>query len=154
MQCGADCLRTYLCKVPQQIVTLTDNEGFTGADYMLNTLRYFLDPQKMEFYCKQVGKLCITAIHALGTNLDLQIGFLLKDMLSSMQRTSDVAVEESLLVIFASLFYTHLDTVIYYLTLIPGPQGESALTFVLNRWLSKCYNFSSRYQCNLKYVHK
>lgn len=148
-QCGADCLRTYLCKVPSQIVPYTDSEGFTGADYILNILRHFLDPQKMEFYCRQVGRLCITAIHTLGTNLDLQIGFLLKDMLSSMQRTNDISVEESLLVIFACLFYTHLDTVIYYLTLIPGPQGESALTFVLNRWLSKRYNFGGRYQCNL-----
>ncbi|KAF5285289.1 hypothetical protein FQR65_LT13279 [Abscondita terminalis] len=148
-QCGADCLRSYLCKGTSNILEFRDNEGRSGTDYILNVLKYVLDPHKMEFACKQVGRFFITAMHTLGPQLDQHFSFLLRGVLSSMQRAKTIPVEESLLIIFAYLFYYHLEAVINYLTLIPGPDGRSALAFVLDRWLLKNYIYGGKYQFNL-----
>lgn len=129
---------------------MRDNGGTSGGEYILSILRYVIDPDKIEFSCKQVGLLSITAMNTLGLHLDEHISFLLRGVLSSMQRANSVSVEESLLVIFAYLFYNRMESVINYLTLIPGPQGDSALTFVMNKWLSRNYNFGGKYQRNLK----
>ncbi|KAF5288381.1 hypothetical protein FQA39_LY15471 [Lamprigera yunnana] len=148
-QCGTDCLRSYLSKGTSNILEFRDNEGRSGTDYILSVLKYVLDPLKMDFPCKQVGRFFITAMQTLGPRLDQHFSFLLRGVLSSLQRASMIPMEESLLIIFAYLFYYHLEAVINYLTLIPGPDGRSALAFVLDRWLSKNYIYGGKYQFNL-----
>ncbi|XP_018331557.1 importin-9 isoform X2 [Agrilus planipennis] len=147
MQSGTNCLRNFLLKASSQIYNFVDGEGRTGADYTIDILKHILDPQKMVLACKQIGRLCITAMHTLGTLLNSHIDYLLRSVLSKMQRTT--LMEEHLIVIFAYLFYYNMQDTMEFLNQIPGPQGESALVFVLNKWLSKPYVYYGKFELRL-----
>lgn len=134
------------------MVEYRDTEGRTGLDYVLDVLQYVLDPNKMELACRQVARFCITVFDRFGNALGEHIDFLLKNMLSSLQRASTIEMERSLLLVFAYLFYHHLGETIGYLAAIPGPDGQSALAFVMDKWLSKKFDYGGKYQNNLKLV--
>lgn len=79
--------------------------------------------------------------NTLGENLDL----LLKAVLSKMQRAQTLAVVQSLLMVYAHLINTEFDAVLNFLSTVPGPTGQSALTFVLSEWVTRQQLFFGKY---------
>lgn len=79
--------------------------------------------------------------NTLGENLDL----LLKAVLSKMQRAQTLTVVQSLLMVYAHLINTEFDAVLNFLSTVPGPTGQSALTFVLSEWVTRQHLFFGKY---------
>ncbi len=70
---------------------------------------------------------------ALGAHLEL----LLRSVLSKMQSTSSLSVMQSLLLVFAYLLQTELEAVLRFLSQVPDPTGQSALSFIMREWLAR-----------------
>lgn len=145
LQSGGELIRVYLSAAGDEVID-RDYEGQTGLQYILQIIAHLLSPQLSEFTAISVGRLVITLIrkarNRLGENLDL----LLKAVLSKMQRAETLSVMQSLLMIYAHLINTEFDAVLNFLATVPGPTGESALSFVLSEWVSKQQFFFGRYQ--------
>ena len=77
----------------------------------------------------------------MGEHLDQ----LLKAVLSKMQRTETLTVMQSLLMVYAHLINSEFDAVLNFLSTVPGPTGQSALTFVLSEWVSRQHLFFGNY---------
>lgn len=82
------------------------------------------------------------AANSLGDQLDL----LLRAVLSKMQQTETAAVMQSLLMIWSYLINSQFDAVLNFLSSVPGPQGNSALDFVMKEWMSKQQMFYQVYE--------
>lgn len=149
MQAGGECLYWYLLHCTAKVLTFTDGDGKTGLDYILEAINKLLDPVLSENVCKHVGKLIVTLISKAGSSLETRLHILLRAILSKMQRAESVEVWQSLLVVFAYLFYTECDAIVSFLTSIPGPTGVSALQFVLDEWISKETFFFGYYEHTL-----
>ncbi|KAK5639682.1 hypothetical protein RI129_012174 [Pyrocoelia pectoralis] len=149
VQLGAECLRSFLCKATSKILMFQDNDGRSGADYVINILKCILDPIKTDFMSEEVGRFYITSMNTLGSQLDQHFSFLLRGLLSAVQRAVIGSVKETLLGIFSYLFYYNFSPVVHYLTLIPGPKGQSALAFILGKLSSTKYSFDKKYFLHL-----
>lgn len=69
----------------------------------------------------------------MGEHLEM----LLRAILSKMQTVSSLPVMQSLLVVFACLMETELDSVVTFLSSVPDATGQPALSFVMREWLSR-----------------
>ena len=79
-----------------------------------------LDPRTSESGCASIGKLINTLIrqtaHVLGDNLD----FILKAVLSKMQSSNVVHVQQSLIMVFSHLIHSRMEAVLTFLSNLPG----------------------------------
>lgn len=146
MQSGGECLHWYLLHCSNKVLNFSDCEGKSGFDYILEAINKLLDPVFSGNVCKHVGKIIITLISKVGSILEMRIHILLRAILSKMQRAETKEVWQSLLIVFAYLFYTECEATINFLTAIPGPTGVSALEFVLGEWLTKESLFYGYYE--------
>ncbi len=84
-----------------------------------------LDPKTSENGCSTIGKLINTLIrqtaHVLGENLD----FILKAVLSKMQSSNVLSVQQSLIMVFAHLMHSKMTEVLTFLSNLPGPTGNN-----------------------------
>ncbi|KAB0800378.1 hypothetical protein PPYR_06118 [Photinus pyralis] len=152
IQLSSECLRSYLCKATSRVLTFQDNDGRTGSECVLNILKCLLDPTKSEYMCEEVGRFFITAMHTLGCQLDQHFSFVLRGLLSAVQRAGSAPVKAPLLGIFSYLFFCHFDATVHFLTLIPGPRGQSALAFILGKLSSTKYSLDKKYFLHLHTV--
>ncbi len=53
---------------------------------------------------------------------------------------------QSLVMVFAHLVHSQLESVLEFLTNVPGPTGKPALEFVLTEWCSKQHLFFGSYE--------
>lgn len=98
-----------------------------------------------EFTATFVGRLVTTLIRNVGNSLGENLDLLLKAVLSKMQSAEALIVMQSLLMIYAHLINTQFDAVLNFLSIVPGPTGQSALAFVLSEWVSRQHLFLGRY---------
>ena len=82
-----------------------------------------LDPKTSESGCQLIGKLIVTLLRhtapILGDNLD----FILKAILSKMQSSNTLSVQQGLIMVFAHLMHSKMDAVLLFLSNLPGPNG-------------------------------
>lgn len=135
---GGECLREYLAMSPDQICSFQNGEGLI---YFLRVVSHLLDPNTPEKAAGSIGKLIITLIMKTGNLLREQIDVILKSVLSKLQRVSTLPIFWNLIIIFAYLFLTQMDAVINFLLTVPGPEGNSALEFVLTQWCNRLHLF-------------
>ena len=57
-----------------------------------------------------------------------------------------MVVVQSLVLVYAHLVHSHMNSVINFLGGVPGPTGQSALAFVLTQWCSKQHLFFGTYE--------
>jgi hypothetical protein len=109
-----------------------------------------LDPKTSEHGCQLIGKLIITLIRhtaqVLGDNLD----FILKAVLSKMQSSNTISVQQSLIMVFAHLIHSKMDAVLTFLSNLPGPTGTPSLEFLMTEWVAKSTMFSGAYECKIR----
>ena len=83
-------------------------------------INHMLDPKTSENSCSFIGKFINTVIrhtaHALGDNLDL----ILKAVISKMQSSQVLLVQQSLIIVFAHLIHAQMDNVLIFLSNVPG----------------------------------
>jgi len=154
MQSGGECLRAFMSVAPDQVCGYVDGEsGKSGLWYMVQVTGHLLNPQGSEFTASFVGRLVTTliqkaGIERLGTDLDL----LLKAVLSKLQGSETLSVVQSLIMVYAQLMHTQLNAVINFLCSVPGPNGETALEFVLSQWVERQFLFYGAYETKVSII--
>uniref|UniRef100_A0A182NZM5 Importin N-terminal domain-containing protein n=1 Tax=Anopheles epiroticus TaxID=199890 RepID=A0A182NZM5_9DIPT len=143
MQAGGECLRSFLAVSPEQICRYKNGEGL---NYVLQVTTMLLNPMNTESTASFIGRLVITIITKVGNLLGDSVDLLLKAVLSKMQLVKSLNVIMSLVTIFAHLILLQLDAVMNFLSTVPGPTGETAMSFVLTNWLSRQHLFYGQYE--------
>uniref|UniRef100_A0A182WDI9 Importin N-terminal domain-containing protein n=1 Tax=Anopheles minimus TaxID=112268 RepID=A0A182WDI9_9DIPT len=143
MQAGGECLRSFLAISPEQICRYKNGEGL---NYVLQVTTMLLNPMNTESTASFIGRLVITIITKVGNLLGDSVDLLLKAVLSKMQLVKSLNVIMSLVTIFAHLILLQLDAVMNFLSTVPGPTGETAMSFVLANWLSRQHLFYGQYE--------
>uniref|UniRef100_A0A182STB4 Importin-7/11-like TPR repeats domain-containing protein n=1 Tax=Anopheles maculatus TaxID=74869 RepID=A0A182STB4_9DIPT len=143
MQAGGECLRSFLAVSPEQICRYKNGEGL---NYVLQVTTMLLNPMNTESTASFIGRLVITIITKVGNLLGDSVDLLLKAVLSKMQLVKSLNVIMSLVTIFAHLILLQLDAVMNFLSTVPGPTGETAMSFVLANWLSRQHLFYGQYE--------
>uniref|UniRef100_A0A182N2B4 Importin N-terminal domain-containing protein n=1 Tax=Anopheles dirus TaxID=7168 RepID=A0A182N2B4_9DIPT len=143
MQAGGECLRSFLAVSPEQICRYQNGEGL---NYVLQVTTMLLNPMNTESTASFIGRLVITIITKVGNLLGDSVDLLLKAVLSKMQLVKSLNVIMSLVTIFAHLILLQLDAVMNFLSTVPGPTGETAMSFVLANWLSRQHLFYGQYE--------
>ncbi|XP_053669805.1 importin-9 [Anopheles nili] len=143
MQSGGECLRSFLAVSPEQVCRYKNGEGL---NYVLQVATMLLNPMNTESTASFIGRLVITVITKVGNLLGDSVDLLLKAVLSKMQLVESLNVIMSLVTIFAHLILLQLDAVMNFLSTVPGPTGETAMSFVLANWLSRQHLFYGQYE--------
>ncbi|XP_058829276.1 importin-9 isoform X2 [Topomyia yanbarensis] len=143
MQSGGECLRAFLTANPEQICGYKNGEGL---NYIMEVTTMLLNPMNTESTAAFIGRLVITIITKVGNLLGENVDLLLKAVISKMQLVVSLNVIMSLVMIFAHLILVQMDAVLNFLSTVPGPTGEPAMTFVFVNWLSRQHMFYGSYE--------
>lgn len=143
MQSGGECLRAFLTVDPEQICGYKNGEGL---NYIMQVTTMLLNPMNTESTAAFIGRLVITIITKVGNLLGDNVDLLLKAVISKMQLVESLNVIMSLVMIFAHLILVQMDAVLNFLSTVPGPTGEPAMTFVFANWLSRQHMFYGSYE--------
>jgi len=155
---GGECLCAFLSCVSTNLLSWTDPKtNRSSIEYILQVLSKFLDPKIPENCCTFVGKLIRGFIREINkTNqpnlLGDTLGQILKAVLAKLQSSQVLAVQQSLIVVFAHLIQNNLNDVINFLTSTPGPQGSSAFDFVMYQWVTKQHLFAGPYDIKVSII--
>lgn len=143
MQSGGECLRAFLTVDAEQICSYKNGEGL---NYIMQVTTMLLNPMNTESTAAFIGRLVITIITKVGNLLGENVDLLLKAVISKMQLVEALNVIMSLVMIFAHLILVQMDAVLNFLSTVPGPTGEPAMTFVFANWLSRQHMFYGSYE--------
>ena len=150
LQSGGECLRAYLSKSVEQVISWRDEKSVSALSYIVMVLNHMLDPKTSENSCSFIGKFINTLIrqtaNVLGDNLDL----ILKAVLSKMQSSNILLVQQSLIMVFAQLMHYKMDAVLTFLSNLPGPTGQPVLEFLMTEWAMKQNSFVGPYDCKIR----
>lgn len=135
---GGECLKAFIFIAPEQICAYKNGQGL---NYIMELTTSMLNPMNSDRSAVQIGPLIITIIRKAGNILGDNVEMLLKAVISKMQLVECLRVMSNLIMVFAYLILTQLDAVLNFLSTVPGPTGEPALTFVISVWLSKQTSF-------------
>jgi hypothetical protein len=142
-------LRAFLSKSIEQVINWHDEKGVSALSYIVMVINHMLDPKTSENSCSFIGKLINTLIRqtaaVLGDNLDL----ILKAVLSKMQSSNILLVQQSLIMVFAQLMHYKMDAVLTFLSNLPGPTGQPVLDFLMTEWVAKQNLFVGPYDCKI-----
>ena len=128
-------ISNILMKASYQIKTLRDMKGKVLAEYVPDVLFKLLEPHPQEAVCpSKFGRLCVISILTLPEHIQPCIEAILKALLSALQRTERRELVKSYCFIFAYMFTWQTESIINFLSGIPGPDGRSALSYFLNKW--------------------
>lgn len=93
-QSGGECLRAYISVSPDQVCCFTDSEGKSGLWYLVQVAGQLLNPTGSEFTATFVGRLVITLIQKTGDRLGEHLELLLKAVLSKLQGSQTLSVNQ------------------------------------------------------------
>nr|XP_008200225.1 PREDICTED: uncharacterized protein LOC103314871 [Tribolium castaneum] len=128
-------ISNILMKASFQIKTLRDIKGKILAEYVPDVLFKLLEPYPQEAVCpSKFGRLCVISIMTLPEQIQPCIESILKALLSALQRTNCRDPIKSYCFIFAYMFMWQTESIVNFLSGIPGPDGCSALSYFLNKW--------------------
>jgi len=147
MQEGGETIRAYVSRSPEQIARFRDNQSsLDGMSLILKVCLHLLDPTVNEACASHVGKLIFITINKGSSYLgNDNVQLLLRAVLSKLQTSKSLNVNQSLIMVFAHLLNHNLEQVLDFLSMIPGPNGNSALDWVLIQWLSRQHLFYGHY---------
>ena len=149
MKSGGECLRAFLSKSIDQVVNLKDDKGVSALNYIVLVINHMLDPKTSENGCSFIGKLINTLIlhtaHVLGDNLES----ILKAVLSKIQSSNVLLVQQSLIMVFAHLIHSKMDAVLTFLSNLPGPTGTPVFEFLMTEWVYKQNSFVGTYESKI-----
>lgn len=149
MQNGGECIRAFVSKAVDQIAAFREPEsGKDGMSIVMQVCLHLLDPRVEETCAAFVGKLIYITIIKGSNFLGVDnTHLLLRSVLSKLQTSETLSVTQNLIMVFAHLINHHLQTVLDFLSSLPGPTGsQSALEFVLNQWLTRQHLFYGAYE--------
>ncbi|XP_076807350.1 importin-9-like [Clavelina lepadiformis] len=153
LQSAGECTRAYISTATNQLWAWHDTENNSGASYVMQLISVLLNPKLTEYSASFAGRLVSVFITKSVDKLSNDdIDMILRAVLSKLQRSVTLTVTQSLLLIFAHLINTRVESVISFLSQVPGPCGDSALQFVMNEWCEKQSMFFGSYDKKVSIV--
>ncbi|GJQ69980.1 hypothetical protein Trydic_g13354 [Trypoxylus dichotomus] len=116
---AVSCICYFLYKAADKIFAIRDSSGQNGLDFIMNIIKHILEPQ-------------------MGDAISQHVDCIIKSTLTRMNFFNNPSCNEGLLIIFVYLCHTHTEILMNTLSVIPGPNGGSALSFIFTRWVL-CY---------------
>lgn len=147
-------MRAYLSKSVDQIINWKDDEGVSALNYIVLVINHMLDPKTSENGCSFIGKFITTLIRCTGNMLGENLDLVLKAVLSKIQASNILLVQQSLIMVFAHLIHSRMDAVLTFLSGLPGPTGKPVLEFFMTEWVSKQNSFVGPYECKIRYLNE
>ncbi|KAF2359254.1 Exportin-1/Importin-beta-like [Trinorchestia longiramus] len=145
-QNGGECLRAFISVAAADVVSWRDADGRSGLDWVVEVCHELLAPTAPDTAAGFVGRLVTALIHKLSQHLGDGLHKLLRGVLSKLQSTETLLVIQNLTVVFGQLVHSQLEDVLNFLSSVPGPEGDSALSFVLTLWCTKQHSFYGSYE--------
>ena len=142
-------MRAYVSKSIDQIVNWKDEKGISALNYIVLVINHMLDPKTSENGCSFIGKFINTLIRHTAPVLGDHLDSILKAVLSKMQSSNILLVQQSLIMVFAHLIHSKLDAVLTFLSNLPGPTGKPVLEFLMTEWVAKQNSFVGPYECKI-----
>lgn len=148
LQNGGECIRAYVSRATQQVMSVRVDGERNGAQMVMHVCMHLLDPRVGESCSAFVGRLVSISIGKAAAILGPDnVHLLLRSVLSKLQTAETLSVIQSLVMVFAHLIHYEMQTVLDFLSSIPGPTGsKSALQFLLTLWLSRQHLFFGSYE--------
>lgn len=150
LQNGGETIRAYVSKSTDQVMSFRDSEsGRDGLSMVMQVCLHLLDPRVSETCSAFVGRLVSVTILRAGSRIGSEnVHLLLRSVLSKLQQAETLSVIQSLIMVFAHLLNHEMQTVLDFLSSLPGPgvSSKSALEFVLTEWLSRQHLFFGTYE--------
>lgn len=143
-------MQTFLAKATDHVCRLRDIDGQTGVDCIQMILKQVLSPLEVELTSLLVAKFIIFALRAIHRYRENVLDMTIKGLISKIHIISVMKYEDSLVLVFAYLFYTNLEYSCMILSTIPGPEGGSALQYIFVTWLKKHHCFFGKFEKNLR----
>lgn len=143
-----------MSKSIDQIVNWKDDKGQSALNYIVLVINHMLDPKTSENGCSFIGKFITTLIRQTANVLGDNLESILKAVLSKMQSSNVLLVQQSLIMVFAHLIHSRLDAVLTFLSNLPGPTGKPVLEFFMTEWVSKQNSFVGPYECKIRFFLK
>ncbi|XP_022915238.1 importin-9 [Onthophagus taurus] len=149
ISCATVCICYCIAKAPNQVCAIRSSSGKTGLDFVMDIIKHILDPGMSTIVCKAAGRVCLATLKYLSNALTPQhFDCIIKSTLTRMNYFKH-HFNDGLLIIFVYLFHVHTDTLINTLSVIPGPNGDSALAYILHRWIKANGLFLVKYELRL-----
>jgi hypothetical protein len=126
-----------------------DEKGVSALNYIVMVINHMLDPKTSENSCSFIGKFINTLIRQTATVLGDNLDLILKAVLSKMQSSNILLVQQSLIMVFAQLMHYRMDAVLTFLSNLPGPTGQPVLDFLMTEWVMKQNSFVGPYDCKI-----
>eukprot|EP00117_Sycon_ciliatum_P025680 scpid22203/ scgid1813/ Importin-9; Importin-9a; Importin-9b; Ran-binding protein 9 len=146
MHNGSECLRAFASAAGEQLATWPPNESPKALDVIVLATCQLLHPSRPENSAMFVGRLvCILSLK-LRDHLTPKLNDILRSVLGKLQQVQKDINVQSLITVFARLLEFHLTDVVSFLSNTCGPDGKSALQFVLTRWCASQSHFFSAYE--------
>lgn len=152
MQSGGECLRAYISVASEQILQFRDPQSRSGLAYLVQVCTHLLSPAASEFSAAFVGRLLMVLVTRVGDRLGNELETLLRATLSKMVNCQTTTVLQSLVMVYAHLLNSQLESVLAFLCSVPGPSGQSALHFLLTEWCDKQRLFYGKYEVKVSVV--
>lgn len=145
------CIQTFLAKATEHVCRLRDIAGQSGIDCIQVLLKQVLSPTQVELTSTLIAKFVIFALRAVQQCKLNILDMTIRGLVSKIHIFSIMNYEDSLVLVFAYLFYTNMEYTSLALNIIPGPEGGSALEYILIKWLKKHHCFYGKLEKNLRY---
>nr|CAB3256618.1 importin-9 [Phallusia mammillata] len=153
LQSAGECTRSYVGVDIDQLYAWNDEEGNSGPYYVMQLISMLLDPKLTEYSASFAGRLVSVFISKSGNRLTHEdVDMVLRSVLSKLQQSLTLTVAQSLLMVFAHLINSNLESVIAFLSTVPGPGGKSAMKFVMDEWCEKQSMFYGSYDKKVSVV--
>ncbi|XP_047141336.1 importin-9 isoform X1 [Hydra vulgaris] len=146
LQSGGETLRAYIACATHDVVLWQDCSGQNGLSYIVTATCKLLDPRCNESSAMLVGKLVNTLVLKAGSMLGDNLSIILRSVLSKLQQCQYFTITQSLLMVFIQLLRNQLEATLEFLSMVPGPSGNSALDYILSEWCAKHSSFIGGYE--------
>ncbi|KPM02909.1 importin-9-like protein [Sarcoptes scabiei] len=137
-QNGSECLSVFLKKGSDLLVQYVDPVTYQNGIFMaFNICVNLLNPNISDSAAAYIGRVIVILMMKCGQWIERDnIEHLLRSTLVRLNKGKELLLIQTLIMVFAHLFYTDLSTILIFLNSLPAPCGErSALEFVLDKWL-------------------
>ncbi|KAJ8970023.1 hypothetical protein NQ314_001452 [Rhamnusium bicolor] len=144
-EAAANFITTLIVKMGSQVNYLRNSKNVPLTEYIPKIILECIDSMK-NISGLQVGKLCIVSIVTLPDVMEPHFESILKSVLSAIQVDNSFEKIRGLWLIFIYIFMCRPVNTTNFLSSIPGPDGGSALNFLINMWQPEYVSLITKFE--------
>ncbi|KAJ8911055.1 hypothetical protein NQ315_015109 [Exocentrus adspersus] len=144
-EAAANFITTLLLKMTSQMNYLRNSKEMPLSDYIPKII-FGCIGKVIPISGLQLAKLCVVSINTLPSVLEPNFESILKSVLSAIQTNKHLDQLRGLWVIFIYILMCRPGNTANFLSSIPGPDGGSALNYLLNIWQPEFVSVMSKFE--------